>query len=101
MGKMTCGLVYPTKLQISEIEDWLDANCSGDFELALADLDVGGGDVGKKVEFYFELPADRDMFKKMFAGFERDKLASGGDSGGGGGDDASSAPSNGMMRPNR
>lgn len=106
MGKMTCGLVYATKLQISEVEDWLDANCGGDWDLALADLNTGGGDVAKKVEIYFELPADRDLFKTLFAGFERDKLAGGGASdagggGGGGGEPKKGGFFSGMMRPDK
>lgn len=102
MGKLTCGLVYGTRLQISEVEDWLEANCKGDWDLALADLNVGGGDVAKKVEIYFELPTDRDMFKTLFAKFERGQLAGGASSpGGSGGTTSAPGGSGGMLRPDR
>ena len=110
MGKLTCGLVYGTKLQVSDVEDWLDANCKGDWDVSMADLAVGGHGVAKKLEIYFELPADRDTFKALFAGFEKAKLAeqasgkpSGGakgDSGGsGGGETKKGGLFGGMMRP--
>ena len=104
MGAMTCGLVYGTKLQISEVEDWLDDNCTGDWELALADLDTGGaGDVKKKIELYFELPADRDLFKNLFVGFEKGKMSGDAPSPSGSGGDAPTGGSQlgGMMRPNK
>lgn len=103
MGTMTCGLVYPTKLQISDVEDWLEANCAGDWDVALADLDTGGGSVAKKLEIYFERAADRDLFKQLFAGFEKEKLA-GGDGAARGGLDSESPVGGGvggMMRPDR
>lgn len=99
MGKLTCGLVYGTRLQISEVEDWLEANCKGDWDLALADLNVGTGDVAKKVEIYFELPTDRDMFKTLFANFEKGQIAGGPSSSGGG--SSASGGLGGMMRPDR
>ena len=75
MAKMNCGLVYSTKLQISDVEAWLDANCRGDCQLSLADVNTGSGQLAKKLEIYFELPADRDQFRQLFVGFEKDRLA--------------------------
>lgn len=104
MGKMTCGLVYGTRLQVSEVEDWLDANCSGDWDVGLADLKEGAaGEVSKKLEIYFELPEDRDKFKNMFKEFEQASLNPKASPGGGGGE--GEAPEKGglfgMMRPDK
>ena len=105
MGKFTCGLGYATSLQISDVQDWLDDNCAGDWDLSLADIDTSGG-VTKKVEILFEKPEDRDKFKGLFKEFEQQKLAGGGDDrrgsgGGGGGSGPNDAPSSGMMRPDK
>lgn len=108
MGKMTCGLGYATVLQISDVEDWLDSNCKGDWDISLADISTSGG-VTKKIEIYFELPEDKEMFKNRFKDFEQQMAAGGGNAGNargggsGGGSDApaNDGPSGGMMRPDK
>nr|MBC8158916.1 hypothetical protein [Alphaproteobacteria bacterium] len=70
MAQMTCGLAYVTALPLSEVEDWLDANCPGDWTVGLADGEdpIGGGKT--KIQILFELRADLDTFKGRFKAFE-------------------------------
>lgn len=108
MSKMTCGIGYATKLQISDVEDWLDENCEGDWDIGLADLDTGAYGVKKKIEVYFELPADRDKFKSLFKQYEANRAKEAEvraeremDRGSGGGSTKKAGGSLGMMRPDR
>ncbi len=75
MAKMTCGLAYVTALPLSDVEDWLDANCEGDWSVGLAEGDdpIGGGKT--KIEILFELRPDMETFKGRFKAFEEQKAS--------------------------
>ncbi len=80
MTQMTCGLAYVTTVALSEVEDWLDANCSGDWSVGLAEGDdpIGGGKT--KIQILFELRPDMEIFKGRFKAFEAQKASGGGGS---------------------
>jgi len=104
MGDMTCGVGYATELPIGDVDDWLDENCAGDFDIELTDM-VGEK---KKVAIRFEKREDLEMFKKKFKKFEKEKLAENQNKPRNqdrGGDSKSSKPKKkglfGMLRPDK
>ena len=64
MGKFTCGLKYKAKRSVHEIEDWLDDNCSGDWDVQLEGIDDSDpAGIVNHFAILFERPEDRDLFR--------------------------------------
>lgn len=62
--KMTYGIVYKTAGGMTQIEDWMDDQCQGDWSLVLADMD---DDLVKKTfRVMFELETDKTNFIENF-----------------------------------
>ncbi|MBT3361575.1 MAG: hypothetical protein HN403_18280 [Rhodospirillales bacterium] len=101
MSQMTCGLAYVTGLPLSEVEDWIEANCSGDWSVGLADGDdpIGGGKT--KIQVLFELREDLEIFKGRFKAFEQQKVSAPDTQRGEGGEEPKKKGSVGMLRPDQ
>ena len=71
---MSFGLRFTTGRRLSEIEEWLDANCSGGgYNLAIEDMSE---DLGRKtVRVMFDRDEDRQRFRDYFAGKKGDEPA--------------------------
>lgn len=62
--KMTYGIIYKTAGGMTQIEDWMDGQCQGDWSLVLADMD---DDLVKKTfRVMFELETDKTNFIENF-----------------------------------
>jgi len=59
---LNTGLKFKTQASITALEDWLEANCAGAWEVEL-DAICTTLDGQKKVSVFFENDADRDAFK--------------------------------------
>lgn len=62
------GLKFTTSTSISVIEDWLEKNCKGEWDVDIEAISTGLGK--KSVAVYFETDADKEAFKaasKKFA----------------------------------
>ena len=67
MDGLHYGVAFKTERQISEIEDWLDQHCSGDWDVRLRALDDADmAHMKKVVEVYFELEEDKLKFRQGF-----------------------------------
>ncbi len=67
MNALSFGIAYKTENPVSEIETWLETNCSGDWDVSVAGIDDHGtGQMKKKLEIYFEMAGDRDKFRDKF-----------------------------------
>lgn len=65
MAKFTCGLRFKARQPVREIEDWLEKNCEGAWDVTLAKLDDSvPGIIVSHLEVLFEKPSDRDKFKE-------------------------------------
>jgi len=61
------GLKFKTSAQINVIEDWLDANCKGEWDI---DIEAISTELRQKsVAVYFEKEDDRDAFKASYKSF--------------------------------
>lgn len=68
MSDLRYGLAYKTEASIKEIEDWMGQNCSGDWDVRLADLDDSEpARIKKKIELFFERAEDKEKFKLGFS----------------------------------
>ncbi len=68
MSAMTCGVGYKTEKSIETIESWLDANCEGDWDVVLKDMDDSNpAKMLKVLDVLFELSADKERFKIEFS----------------------------------
>ncbi|OHC73643.1 MAG: hypothetical protein A3G18_02690 [Rhodospirillales bacterium RIFCSPLOWO2_12_FULL_58_28] len=68
MSDLKYGIAYKTELSIKEIEDWMEHNCSGNWDVRLADLDDSEpARMKKKVELFFEIAEDKENFKSNFS----------------------------------
>lgn len=55
------GIKFKTSTPISEIEDWLEKNCKGEWDVDIEAISTG---LGKKaIAVYFETDADKEAFK--------------------------------------
>ena len=54
-------VLFKTGIPYSDLETWLGANCQGEWELVLEDVD--GGLKSKTLRIIFETEEDRDRFK--------------------------------------
>jgi len=61
--KLTCGVLYTTSGAVTEIEDWLEDNCQGDFSLGIEDMDDEL--IKKSLKILFELETDKQRFIKV------------------------------------
>ena len=59
---LSTGLKFKTTASISALEDWLEANCTGEWDLELEAISTSR-DGQKKVSVFFETDTDRDAFK--------------------------------------
>jgi len=61
------GLKFKTSVQINVIEDWLDANCKGEWDI---DIEAISTELRQKsIAVYFENEDDRDAFKASYKSF--------------------------------
>lgn len=61
------GLKFKTSAAIETIEDWLDANCKGEWDV---DIEAISTELRQKsVAVYFETDEDRDAFKAAYKDF--------------------------------
>jgi len=66
---LNTGLKFKTTASISALEDWLDANCTGEWDVELEAIS-STLDGQKKVSVFFELDTDRDAFKLAVKGIK-------------------------------
>ena len=58
---LNTGLKFKTSAPITAIEDWLDKNCKGEWDL---DIEALSTKLGKKsIAVYFETDTDKEAFK--------------------------------------
>jgi hypothetical protein len=58
------GLKFKTSTSINTIEDWLDNNCEGEWDVEIEAISTALQQ--KSVAVYFESEADRDAFKAIY-----------------------------------
>lgn len=58
------GIKFKTSTPISAIEDWLEANCKGEWDIGIEDITTGLGQ--KSVAVYFETDDDKEAFKQAY-----------------------------------
>lgn len=69
MAELKYGIAFKTQKSIAEVEDWMEANCAGDWDVQFGGLDESEPTrIRKIVEVYFETEADKQAFR---AGFSR------------------------------
>ncbi len=62
MGELSCGVKMKTNLLVQQIEDWLSANCSKNWDLRMEGI---AEDTAKRmVAVYFESKDELDTFKQ-------------------------------------
>ena len=61
------GLKFKTSAQINVIEDWLDANCKGEWDVDIEAISTALRQ--KSIAVYFENEDDRDAFKAAYKSF--------------------------------
>lgn len=67
MAEFHFGIAFKTHRSIVEVEDWLEQNCEGDWDVALRGMDDSDpAQIKKLVEVYFELEADKLAFRQGF-----------------------------------
>jgi hypothetical protein len=54
-------VLFKTGIPAADLENWLGANCRGDWSMVLEDMDDGLR--SKTLRIMFETPSDRDRFK--------------------------------------
>lgn len=58
------GIKFKTSAPITVIEDWLEENCQGEWDL---DIEAIATKLGQKsVAVYFEIEADKEAFKQAY-----------------------------------
>lgn len=61
------GIKFKTSAPITDIEDWLEENCQGEWDL---DIEAVATKLGQKsVAVYFETEADKEAFKQAYKSF--------------------------------
>ena len=61
------GIKFKTSASISAIEDWLEGNCKGEWDV---EIEAIASALNKKtVTIYFETDQDRDAFKGVIKSF--------------------------------
>lgn len=58
------GIKFKTSAPISAIEDWLEANCKGEWDVDIEAIATGFGQ--KSVAVYFETDDDKEAFKQAY-----------------------------------
>lgn len=62
------GIKFKTSAPITVIEDWLEENCQGEWDL---DIDAIATKLGQKsIAVYFETDADKEAFKQAYKAFK-------------------------------
>lgn len=59
------GIKFKTSASINMFEDWLEANCKGEWDLEVESISTTLGQ--KSMAVYFENETDRDAFKAAYA----------------------------------
>ncbi len=62
MGELSCGVKMKTSLLVQQIEDWLSANCSRDWDLRMEGIVEDTAD--RTVAVYFESRDELNTFKQ-------------------------------------
>lgn len=62
------GLKFKTSASILTIENWMDANCKGEWEVEI--VSINANLQKKTIAAYFETEEDRDAFKKAYSSFQ-------------------------------
>lgn len=58
------GLKFKTATPLSSIEDWLDKNCKGEWEVEIEAISTSLGQ--KSIAVYFETEEDKEAFKAVY-----------------------------------
>ncbi|MEG3617316.1 hypothetical protein V5T82_02505 [Magnetovibrio sp. PR-2] len=61
---LSTGIKFKTSTPISKIEDWLDQNCNGEWDVEIEAISTELHQ--KAVAVYFETDMDRDAFKAAY-----------------------------------
>lgn len=61
------GIKFKTSTPISVIEDWLEENCQGEWDVDIEAISTGLGQ--KSVAVYFETDEDKEAFKQAYKSF--------------------------------
>lgn len=61
------GIKFKTSASIEVIEDWLEANCKGEWDVDIEAISTGLRQ--KSVAVYFETDDDREAFKAAYKNF--------------------------------
>lgn len=61
------GLKFKTSAPINVIEDWLEANCKGEWDVSIEAISTELKQ--KSIAVYFESEDDRDAFKAAYKSF--------------------------------
>jgi len=64
---LNTGLKFKTSAQINVIEDWLEANCKGEWDVEIEAISTELRQ--KSIAVYFESEDDRDAFKDAYKSF--------------------------------
>jgi len=59
------GVLYSTAGAVADVEDWLDANCAGDWSLSIEGMD--DNQIKKSLRIMFEVEAEKVRFINEFA----------------------------------
>ena len=65
MGKRYCGMIFKSTAPAGEVATWLQANCTGQWDLHPAS--VAGDGITKKFMVLFERESDRSNFETCYA----------------------------------
>ncbi|HEY9163025.1 MAG TPA: hypothetical protein VIN57_00340 [Magnetovibrio sp.] len=64
---LNTGIKFKTSASISVIEDWLEANCKGEWDVDIEAIATALGQ--KAVAVYFEKESDKEAFKAAYKSF--------------------------------
>lgn len=64
--RWTCGLIYKTHSSTTIVENWLESHATGEWVVALEDMDENRE--GKTLKILFEQEQDKKAFVAQFAG---------------------------------
>ncbi|MBD3661399.1 MAG: hypothetical protein HUJ11_04325 [Arenibacter algicola] len=67
MMTLHTGIKFKTSVPISAIEDWLEQNCQGEWDVDIEAINTGLGQ--KSVAVYFETESEKEAFKQAYKSF--------------------------------
>ena len=62
-------VLFKTGIPVADLENWLGANCQGNWSMVLEDMDAGLK--SKTLRIMFETPNDRELFKASASSIRR------------------------------